>query len=74
MSALTQENMQDRAERLTRWLDGDHVPKDDIEATTAFRDGLVHGLSLMERDALNEGCDRRGAIAAQKEKACTRNL
>jgi hypothetical protein len=56
---------------MTQRLADGLVPKDDIEAVTALRDGMQYGVDILRVKEYDSGNSRREAIMAQREKRRT---
>lgn len=65
---LTHEEILAKIGSMTQRLDGGLVPKDDIEAVTALRDGMKHGVDILRIREYDSGNSRRQAIRDQKAR------
>ena len=62
------ENILAKIDSMTQRLDAGLVPEKDIEATTALRDGMKHGLDLLRIEEYDSKNRRREAIMEQRER------
>ena len=65
---LTHEELLAKIDSMTQRLDVGLIAKDDIEATTALRDGMRHGVGILRIKEYDSGNSRREAILAQRER------
>ena len=63
-----------KIDSMTQRLSAGAVPKDDIEAVTALRDGMRFGVSYKKRLEYDSGNSRRQAILAQRARRSRRTL
>ncbi len=65
---LTHEEILAKINSMSQRLDSGLVPKDEIEAITALRDGMQHGVDILRLKEYDSGNSRRQAIADQKAR------
>ncbi|KKN00640.1 hypothetical protein LCGC14_1135950 [marine sediment metagenome] len=63
-----------KIDSMTQRLSAGAVPKDDIEAVAALRDGMQYGVEVLRIREYDKGNSRREAIMAQREKRSRRTL